>query len=213
MKKSVKIGLAVVVALPLITATAIHLFVDANTFRPMIESRITAALSRKVTLGTLSLSVMTGGLVANDLAIAEDPKFGQTPFFTAKRLRIGVQIKPLILNRQLIVRSFEVDAPQIHLIHAEDGTWNFSTLSHGAVPQKTQTDALPDLPVGTITIKNGNATIETLPLERNPQVYNHLDVKLENFSLSEAFPFTVSASLPGDGKVAISGTVGPINPQ
>ena len=214
MKQSVKIGLAAAIALPILAAAAIRLFVDANTFRPMIESRLTAALSRKVTLGALSLSVMTGSLVANDLALAEDPKFGQTPFFTAKRLRIGVQMKPLIFNNQLIVRSFEVDAPQIHLIRAEDGTWNFSTLSHGTGSQNTtQPATLPDLPVGLITIKDGNAKIETLPLQRNPQVYDHLDVKLEHFSLTEAFPFKVSASLPGDGKVAVSGTVGPINPQ
>jgi AsmA protein len=214
MKKSVKIGLAAAIALSLLAAAAIRLFVDANTFRPTIESRLTAALSRKVTLGDLSLSVMTGSLVANDLAIAEDPKFGQTPFFTAKRLRIGVQMKPLICNSQLIVRSFEVDAPQIHLIRAEDRTWNFSTLSHGAGSQNTtQPATLADLSVGLITIKDGNATIEKLPLQRNPQVYNHLDVKLEHFSLAEAFPFTVSASLPGEGKIGISGTVGPINPQ
>ena len=213
MKKLVKIGLAAAIALPLLAAGAIRLFVDANTFRPTIEGRLTAALSRKVTLGALSFSVMTGSLVANDLAIAEDPKFGQTPFFTAKRLRIGVQMKPLIFDRQLIVRSFEIDAPQIHLIRVEDGTWNFATLSHGAASQNTQTDTLPDLPVGIITIKDGNATIEKLPLQRNPQVYDHLDVKLEHFSLTEAFPFTVSASLPDDGKVAVSGTVGPINPQ
>jgi AsmA protein len=123
-------------------------------------------------------------------------------------------MKPLIFNSQLIVRSFEVDAPQIHLIRAEDGTWNFSTLSHGAGSQNTtQPATLPDLPVGLITIKDGNAKIKTLPLQRNPQVYDHLDVKLEHFSLAEAFPFTVSASLPGDGKVGVSGTVGPINPQ
>ena len=214
MKKSIKIGLAVAIALPILAAAAISLFVDANTFRPTIESRLTAALSRKVALGALSLSVMTGSLVANDLAIAEDPRFGETPFFTAKRLRIGVQMKPLIFNSQLIVRSFEVDDPQIHLIGAEDGTWNFSTLSHGAGSQNTtQPATLADLPVGLITIKDGNVTIEKLPLQRNPQVYDHLDVKLEHFSLAKAFPFTVSASLPGDGKVAVSGTVGPINPQ
>src|SRR5580698_7837916 len=146
MKKTVKISLAVIVALPILAVAAIPLFVDANTFRPAIEDRLSAALSRKVTLGALSLSVMTGSLVANDLAIAEDPRFGETPFFTAKRLRIGVQMKPLIFNSQLIVRSFEVDAPQIHLIRAEDGTWNFSTLSHGAGSQiTTQPATLPDL--------------------------------------------------------------------
>jgi AsmA protein len=214
MKKSVKIGLAAAIALPILAVAAIPLFVDANTFRPIIESRLTAALSRRVTLGDLSLSLRTGGLVANDLSIAEDPKFGQTPFFTAKQLRIGVEMKPLIFHKQLIVRSFEVDAPQIHLIRAEDGTWNFSTLSHVAAPQNTtKPAALPDLPVGLITIQDGNATIETLPSQKNPQVYDHLNVKLENFSLAKAFPFAVSASLPGDGKVAVSGTVGPINPQ
>ena len=214
MKKLVKVGLAAAIALPIVAAVAIHLFVDANTFRPMIESRLSAAFSRKVTFNTLSLSVMTGSLVANDLAVAEDLKFGQAPFFTAKRLRIGVQMKPLIFNRQLIVRSFEVDAPQIHLIRAEDGAWNFSTLSHGAGSRNTtRTATLPDLPVGLIIIKDGDATIETLPSRTNPQVYDHLDVKIEHFSLAKAFPFTVSASLPDDGKVGLSGTVGPIDPQ
>ena len=214
MKTSVKIGLAAAIALPILAVAAIRLFVDANTFRPMIESRLTAALSRKVTLGDLSLSVMTGSLVANDLAIAEDPKFGGTPFFTAKQLRIGVEMKPLIFDHQLIVQSLEIDAPQIHLISAEDGTWNFSTLSHGTVSQKGKQPAtLTDLPVGLITIKDGNARIETLPLQRYPQVYDHLDVKVENFSLAKGFPFTVSASLPGDGRVRVSGTVGPINAQ
>src|ERR1700744_6565089 len=55
MKKSVKIGLAAAIALPIVAVAAIPLFVNANTFRPMIESRLSAALSRKVTLGDLSL--------------------------------------------------------------------------------------------------------------------------------------------------------------
>jgi len=213
MKKSVKIGLAAVIALPILAAAAIHHFVDANTFRPIIEDRLTAALSHKVTLGELSLSVMTGSLVANDLAIAEDSKFGQAPFFTAKRLHIGVEMKPLLFNHQLIVRSFEVDAPQIHLIRAEDGTWNFSTLSHAGSQNTTQPATLPDLSVGHITIKDGNARIDELSLQRNPEVYDHLDVRLDHFSLANGFPFTISASLPGDGKVDLSGIIGPINPQ
>jgi AsmA protein len=214
MKKSVKIVLATAIALPIVVAAAIPLFVNANTFRPTTEKRLSAALSRKVTLGDLSLSLTKGRLEANDLAITEDPKFGQTPFFTAKRLHIGVQMKPLILHHELQILSFEVDAPQIHLIRAEDGTWNFSTLSHGADSlNTTRPTTLPDLPVDRIIIKDGNATVETLPLQKNPQVYDHLDLQLEHFSLAQSFPFTASASLPADGKVEVSGTVGPINPQ
>lgn len=137
MNTPVKIALVTAIALPILAGAAIPLFVNANTFRPLIESRLSAALSRKVTLGALSLSVLTGSLVADDLAITEDPEFGEAPFFTAKRLHIGVQMKPLVFNRELIVQSFELDAPQIHLIHAADGTWNFSTLSHGARSQNS----------------------------------------------------------------------------
>src|SRR5271156_3214658 len=107
MRKSVKIVLAAAIALPIVVAAAIPLFVNANTLRPKIESRLTAAFSRKVTLGDLSLSLTKGRLEANDLAIAEDPRFGQTPFFTAKRLHIGVQMKPLIFHHELVIRSFE----------------------------------------------------------------------------------------------------------
>ncbi|WP_353062498.1 AsmA family protein [Tunturibacter psychrotolerans] len=214
MKKSVKIVLAAAIALPVVVAAAIPFFVNANTFRPKIESRLSTALSRKVTLGNLSLSLTKGRLEADDLTIAEDPKFGQTPFFTAKLLHIGVQMKPLIFHHELLIRSFEVDAPQIHLIRAEDGTWNFSTLSHGTDRlDTTRPTSLPDLPVDRIIIKDGNATIETLPSQKNPQVYDHLNVTVEHFSLAQPFPFRVSASLPGDGKVDVSGTVGPINPQ
>src|SRR5580698_5083337 len=214
MRKSVKIALATVVGLPILVGVAIRLFVDANTFRPVIESRLSAALSRKVNLGNLSLSVVTGSLVASDLTIAEDPRFGQTPFLTARQLHIGVEMKPLLFDHKLIMRSVEVDAPQINLIRAENGTWNFATLSHGVGSQNTaQSATLQDLSVGLITIKDGHVKVETLPLQGNPQVYDHLDVKLEQFSLAESFPFTVSASLPGDGNVNLSGTVGPINPQ
>jgi AsmA protein len=122
-------------------------------------------------------------------------------------------MKPLIFHRQLIVRSFEVDGPQIHLIRAEDGTWNFSTLSHAGSLNTNQPATLHDLSVGLITIKDGHVKIEALPLQGNPQVYDNLDVKLEQFSLAKSFPFAASASLPGDGKVNLSGTVGPINPQ
>jgi AsmA protein len=214
MRKSVKIGLATALGLLILAGAAIHLFVNADTFRPVIESRLSTALSRKVSLGNLSFSLLTGSLVANDLTIAETSGFGQTPFLNARQLRIGVEVKPLIFHRQLIVRSFEVDGPQIHLTRAEDGTWNFSTLGHGVHSQSApQSPALSDLSVGIITIKDGHVQIETLPLQGNPQVYDNVDVKLKEFSLAKSFPFAISATLPGNGNVNIIGTVGPINTQ
>jgi AsmA protein len=219
MKRSVKIGIAVIVGLPILAAVAIRLFVDANTFRPIIEKQLTAALSRKVTLGDLSLSVITGSLVASDLSIADDPRFNSTPFLVAKQLRIGVEMKPLIFSRQLLVRSFEADSPDIHLVRASDGTWNFSSLSHGGGAHNPgEQTAIPNLTVGEITIKDGRATIDSLPAPGQPsdnrhQVYDHLDIAVQQFSMTKAFPFTISATLAGNGTVNLTGTAGPLNPQ
>lgn len=213
MRTSYKIGLAIVV-LPLIAIASIPLLLDINSFRPMIESRVSTALSRTVTVRALSLSVMTGSIVANDLAIADDPKFDAAPFFTAKRLHIRVEMKPLILHHELIVRSFDVDSPQIHLIRAADGTWNFSTLSKGTGPHSaTGSASVPDLAIDHIAITEGGVRIDTLPMQKNPYVYNHLNVQLQHFSVAGGFPFTLSASLPGDGKVDVSGAVGRISAQ
>ena len=89
MKTWVKVVLAVVIAVPLLIAAGIHFFVNANTFRPIIENKLSAALSRKVTLGDLSFSLRTGGLVASDLAIADDPKFGSAPSLWRRKCGLG----------------------------------------------------------------------------------------------------------------------------
>src|SRR5882757_1326547 len=137
MKLWMKIGLAAV-GLLIAAVVAVSIFVDANTFRPAVETQLTTALGRQVKVGSLSLSLFSGSLVADDLSIADDPKFSGTPFLTAKALRIGVEMKPLIFQKKLEVRSFEAETPNIHLVRAADGTWNFSSLSQGAAPAQGQ---------------------------------------------------------------------------
>lgn len=215
MQRRIKIGLAVFGVLVLAVA-ALPLFVNANTFRPLLETQLTAALGRQVKLGDLSLSLFSGSLVANDLSIAGDPKFSARPFLVAKQLRIGVEMKPLLLSRQLVVRSFAAEAPEIDLVRAADGTWNFSTLGRGGAG-RTETaghpSAFPNLTVGLIAIKDGRALVESLPAHGQPRVYEHLNATIEQFSFAKAFPYKLSASLPGDGTVTLTGTAGPLNQQ
>ena len=213
MKPWIKIGLAIA-ALVVVVLVAVPLFINANTFRPLLEAQLTAALGRQVTLGDMSLSVFSGRLVADNLSIAGDPNYSPAPFLVAKQLRIGVDMSPLIFSRKLQVRSFEALEPQIHLVRAADGTWNFSSLGRGGAgsTQRTgQPSAFPNLTVGSIDIKNGRATIESLPAQGKPRVYDNLNVSIQQFSFSKAFPFSLSASLPGDGTVNVSGKAGPLN--
>lgn len=207
----VALGLAGVVILVLV---AVPFFVSANTFRPVLETQLTTALGRQVKLGDLSLSLLSGSLVANDLSIAGDPQYGADALLTAKQLKVGVEMQPLLFHRQLRVRGFEVVAPEIHLIRSVDGTWNFSSIGHASNSSSSGAPtSLPDLSVGLISIKDGRAVISSLPAQGSARVYEHLNVTINQFSFASQFPFSMSASLPADGKVSLTGTAGPISQQ
>src|SRR5215472_8628569 len=125
MKRIVLIGGAVVVLL-LLAVVALPFLIDPNTFRPMLESRLTQALGREVKLGDLKLSVLSGSVTAADLSIADNPTYSKEPFVQAKSLGVAVELWPLITSRQLHVTGLTIDHPSIALIQANNGEWNFS---------------------------------------------------------------------------------------
>jgi AsmA protein len=200
----------------IVILAAIPLFVNVNTFKPLIEEQLTTALGRQTKLGDLSLSLLSGTVVARDLTIADDPTYHTQPFVTAKEFRIGVQMRPLIFNRQILVNSLEIDTPQIHLVHAASGAWNFSTIGQSAAnrtEQQKQQSIMPDLSVDSFAIKDGHATVENLPATGAPLVYDQVNLTVHVFSFSKQFPFTLSAALPGEGTLTMTGKAGPINKQ
>jgi AsmA protein len=210
-----KIALGIIVTVLLVLA-AIPFLIKANTFRPMVETRLTEALGRKVTLGDLSLSLFSGSLVAKDLSIAGDPQYSTTAFLKAPELRIRVEMVPLIFSKRLEVLGLTIVAPEIHLVRGSNGTWNFSTIHPSAAAQTAiakQSASFPGLTVGLITVEDGRATVETLPPNGAPHVFEHLNLSLKDFSSDRQFPFSLSVNLPADAQVTATGNAGPINRQ
>ena len=138
-KRWVKVTLGVVGAIILILII-VPLFVNADTFRPMIESDISSAVGRKVTLGHLSFSLWTGSIKADNIVIADDPNFSQQPFFQAKSLRIGVETGAFLFHREVHITNFVADSPEIHLISAQNGTWNYSSIGHSGAQAQQQAE-------------------------------------------------------------------------
>jgi AsmA protein len=210
-------------ALFVIVIVCIKLFVNANTFRPTIERQITDTLGRNVKLGNLSLSVLSGSLVTEDISIADDPTFSSSPFITAKKVRIGVPLRPLIFSHQLNIRSFEIESPQIAMIKAANGTWNFSSIGRpatsvaggaaNAAPGNSQPSApqISEVSVGRVAIEDGHATITTLPAHGPPSVYDHVNFSAHDFSTTSRIPFELKANLPGGGSASVIGYLGPID--
>ena len=215
MKKHPLISILVaVVVLLLLAVLLVPLFINANTFRPTLESQLSDSLGRKVTLGNLSFSVFSGSLVADNISIADDPAFSPKPFLQAKSLHIGVEVAPLLFHRQLLVTSFVVDSPSINLVHNAQGTWNFSDMGRnaGSRTQNAQKEsALPNFTVGEMKVENGTAVVSDVPATGAPFTYSNLNLSAEQFSFAKSFPFTVSASLPGGGLLDVKGDAGPVN--
>jgi AsmA protein len=203
-----------VVVLLLLAVLLVPLFINANTFRPTLESQLSDALGRKVTLGNLSFSLISGSLVADNISIADDPAFSSKPFLQAKSLHIGVEVAPLLFHRQLLVTSFVADSPSINLVHNAEGTWNFSDMGRnaGSRTQDTQKEsALPNFTVGEMKVVNGTAVVSDVPATGPPFTYSNLNLSAGQFSFAKSFPFELSANLPGGGVLDVKGNAGPVN--
>src|SRR6266478_1760625 len=131
MKTALKV-IGIVIAVLIVVAIALPFVVNVNSFRPQIESRLSEALGRPVTVGNLSLSILSGGVGADQLSIADDPKFSNAPFIKAKSLKVGVELMPLIFSKQLNVTEIVIDRPEITLLRNREGVWNFSSLGNQA---------------------------------------------------------------------------------
>ena len=210
-KRWVKITVASVAAI-LVLILAAPFLVNGDAFRPTISSQLSTALGRQVSLGHLSFSLLRGSLVADDISIADDPSFSPTPFLKAKSLSIGVEVLPLLFHHSLHVTRLTIQSPSIHLIHADNGRWNFSSLAtaSSASPKK-QPSALPDLTVGELQIKDGSATVSSLPAVGKPFEYTGINLTVHNLSFFKSFPFELSAKLPASGSLSLTGSAGPLN--
>jgi AsmA protein len=208
-KRWVKVTLAV--AALLVTAIVlVPYFVNADTFRPMLQDQLSTALGRRVTLGHISFSLFSGSLVAENISIADDPAFSSAPFIQAKSLHIGIETGPFLFHRLVRITNLTVDSPSIQLIHAQDGRWNFSSIGGAAKTTPQQPSAIPNLTVAELKISNGSATVSSIPATGKTLAYTAVNLDIKQFAFDKSFPFQLSASLPGSGSFQLNGTGGPI---
>jgi len=215
LKRSTKIVVAIAIFVVAVLLV-IPFVINANKIRPVLERQLTAQLGRRVQFGDLRFSVLSRSLVASDIQIADDPAFSSSPFLTAKELRIGVSLAPLIFSHQINLLGLEIESPQISLMRASSGMWNFSSVGHAATGTETGNpkSSLPSLPgfsIGRIRIEDGRVMIATLPPHGDPSVYDRLNFSARDVSFASQFPFELSANLPAGGTISASGRFGPIN--
>ena len=215
MKRPTKIVVGLVIFVAAV-AVLIPLIVNAKKIRPALEKQLSKALGRAVRIGDLSFPPFSASLVASDVSIADEPSFSSTPFLTAKGVRIAVYLAPLIFRQEVKLRGFQIESPQINLIRASDGTWNFSSMGHaaagtGTANSRISLSSLPDLSVSRILIKDGRVVLATLPTHGEPTIYEHVKLSARDFSFASQFSFELDANLPAGGTLSAAGRLGPIS--
>src|SRR5215467_2322399 len=131
MSRKLRILLIAVVGI-FVLLLIIPFLIPVNSFRPSIEQAASESLGRKVELGDLSLSLLTGSLSAKNLAISDDTKFSPSPFLTAKSLSVGVELMPLLFSKTVNVTGITIDQPEVTLLRNPAGQWNYSSIGGSA---------------------------------------------------------------------------------
>jgi AsmA protein len=205
-----------VIVLLLLALVILPFVINVNQFRPQIEAAADSALNRKVTIGNIALSLLSGGVSVQDISVSDDPAFGASPFLTAKSVSVGVELMPLIFSRALHVTGLTINEPEVSLVRSPSGTWNFSTL--GAASAKTQPASAPSQNTGAdasvsvqkLEIANGKILIGDAGSATKHE-YDGVNLDASDLSYTTQFPFQLSATTPGNGSLKLTGKAGPLN--
>jgi AsmA protein len=210
------------VVLLLLVIVLLPFVIDANRFRPEIESSLNTALNRKVDIGNIRLSILSGGVTVENVSISDDPSFNTGPFLKAKSLSVNLELLPLIFSRAIRVTGLTIDQPSVTLLRSQAGTWNFSTLgasqsqtksASAASSSSTSSSSSPDLSVQSFSLKNGTIVVGKAGGNARSHTYDQVNMKASNLSYTTQFPFDLTARTPGNGSLKLNGKAGPLNPQ
>lgn len=209
----------IVIGLLILVVLVLPFLIPVNQFRPTIEEKASAALGRRVTLGNISFSLLSGSLSAENLSVGDDSRFSPSPFLTAKSLKVGVELVPLIFSKKLNVTGLTINNPRVTLLRNADGRWNFSSLGGAAAKSEAKqpsaaantsssSNSPSDVSVKKLELTDGQVIIGSTTSPKR-STYDHVNVTVSDFSMTSMFPVTVTADLPSGGTFKLQGNVGP----
>ncbi len=208
---------AIAVVALLVILFILPFVIPVNKFRPTIEAKASEALGRKVQLGNLSLSILGGSLGIDSISVSDDPKFSNGPFLTAKSVKVGVELMPLIFSQQVNVTGIVIIDPQVVMLKNPSGQWNFSSLggnNAGSKPTSSSGsgNAAESVSIKKLELKDGQITIGNTNSQKR-SVYSPVNLTASDVAMSNKFPIELSVGLPGGGTMKVEGEVGPVDPK
>ena len=224
MKGFLKWGAIVVGCLVVVIIAAlvlIPMFVDVAKYKPILESKVTAATGRPFSVGDdLSLSLFPwAGVSFSDLRLGNPAGFTEKNFVTVKSFEVRVKLLPL-LSKDVQIKRFVLNEPQIVLVKNKKGLENWvqpKPAGKDAAEEKApSTESVPGglgIPISALTaeniaINNGSALWIDHTTDTRKEITD-IGLILKDVSLNRPVKLTFSAQL--DQKpLSLEGTVGPV---
>ena len=210
--RKVLIAIAVIVVVVIAGAAIFVATFDVNKYRGTIQAQLQQHLGRQVQLGDMHLKLFPPSITVQNLAIADDPRFSSdAPFVKANELDVAVKLLPL-LHKDVQIESLNLQQPTVNLIKNKSGQWNFASIGNGS---KSSGSSSQQFSLGDLVIKDGEISLLDQTQSSTPTLYNHIDVKLSDFSPNTPFNVDATVHMAGTGEQAITlqGKGGPINSQ
>ncbi len=218
------LAVAAVVVLVIGAAAAVPYVVDTPRVRALVSHAASQALGRPVKFSALSIALLPmPALRLQDLRVAEDPRFGTTPFLTMGVGSFRLRLLPLVTGR-MEFSELVLDRPQVSLVRDAEGRMNIASLGTGPASAEAAGratapragGAAPPVPVvSRVRIVNGTLTYVSPAADGRTTSYQlrRLQLTIAGIGLASPIQFSGEATLdPGgvslkmqDGIVAILG--------
>lgn len=112
-------------------------YLEADRFRPGIQRALERGLGRRVEVGRVHFTLLSGpGFTLDNVVIYDDPRAGIEPFAYVGTLDARIAVGSLF-SRKLAFSSLHLNDASINLVKTADGPWNLQFLARGdssAVP-------------------------------------------------------------------------------
>lgn len=143
--------IGVTLALVIIAAIAIPLFIDLNDYKPYLASKVKEAIGRELTIaGDIKVSVFPWlGTQLSDITLSNAPGFGPEPFATFKSVDVKVKLVPL-LSKKVEIATIVLDGLTLNMAKSKTGVGNWQDLTQA----KPDSPKQPDKTDLATTLKN-----------------------------------------------------------
>ena len=225
-KKTVKFSLITLTAVVVLLLSA-PLFIDVEDFKPAIIEQAEKATGRSVEIGGLSASLFPWvGIQLEDVRISNPEGFSEQAFFSVDSLDVEMALFPLF-NKQVEIRRFALDAPQLLLERNAQGEGNWqqpegdgdpslglpepevSTTSSPATEKAPAHSILAAFSAEAISVSQGKIIWLDTKTQAQTQISN-LQLDMESVRLDSPIPIHLSGEVE-DSAFVLDGQFGPVS--